>query len=72
MANKQIYIPEVSFKAAYIEEIGGGDDRVVYPGMTVELTLNESDFENKGDYHQVWILLTRAAQKKLSQNDGAS
>jgi hypothetical protein len=69
MQTKQIYIPQVSIEASIIEEVGGGADRVVYPGESKSLVLRESDFENKEEYHTAWIILTRAAQRKIAQNE---
>jgi len=65
MGLKQIYIPSLRVKGTYIEEIGSTQDRVLYPGKTVDLELNQADFDNEEDYHNTWIAVTRAVKKKL-------
>lgn len=65
MGLKQIYIPSLKVKGTYIEEIGGENDRVLYPGKTFELALTQEDFETEEDYHNTWIAVTRAVKKKL-------
>jgi len=66
--NKQIYIPSISVNGSFMEEIGGGDDKVVYPGVAFEVELSAEDFENSEDYHATWISITRAVKAKLSKN----
>ena len=51
-----------------MEEIGGGEDKVVYPGASFDLELGAEDFENSEDYHAAWISITRAVKAKLSKN----
>jgi hypothetical protein len=65
MGLKQIYIPALNVKGTYIEEIGGENDKVLYPGKVFELTLAQEDFETEEDYHNTWIAVTRAVKKKL-------
>lgn len=65
MGLKQIYIPTLKVKGTYIEEIGGENDKVLYPGQTFELGLTQEDFESEEDYHNTWIAVTRAVKKKL-------
>jgi hypothetical protein len=65
MGLKQIYIPSLKVKGTYIEEIGGENDRVLYPGKTFELELSQEDFESEEDYHNTWIAVTKAVKKKL-------
>lgn len=65
MGLKQIYIPTLKVKGTYIEEIGGENDKVLYPGQTFELDLKQEDFESEEDYHNTWIAVTRAVKKKL-------
>jgi len=65
MGLKQIYIPTLKVKGTYIEEIGGENDKVLYPGKTFELDLKQEDFESEEDYHNTWIAVTRAVKKKL-------
>ena len=66
--NKQIYIPSITIKGSFMEEIGGGEDKVVYPGASFDLELGAEDFENSEDYHAAWISITRAVKAKLSKN----
>lgn len=66
--NKQIYIPTISIKGSYVEEIGGSDDRVIYPGIPFDISLSAEDFQNPEEYHTVWINITRAVKTKLSKN----
>jgi hypothetical protein len=70
MGLKQIYIPTLRVRGTYIEELGGADDLLLYPGKSFELELCEEDFENAEDYHTVWIAATQAVRKKLK--NGAS
>ena len=63
--NKQIYIPEIVIKGAYIEEIGSPENKVVYPGKKFELSLTLEDFKNSEEYHTVWISITKAVKDKL-------
>ena len=65
MGLKQIYIPFLRVRGTYIEELGGASDRVLYPGEAFELDISEKDFENKEDYHNTWIAVTKAVKKKL-------
>lgn len=65
MGLKQIYIPTLKVKGTYIEEIGGENDKVLYPGQTFEMDLKQEDFESEEDYHNTWIAVTRAVKKKL-------
>jgi hypothetical protein len=65
MGLKQIYIPSLKVKGTYIEEIGGENDRVLYPGKPFDLELSQEDFETEEDYHSTWIAVTRAVKKKL-------
>lgn len=64
-SSKQIYIPRINIKGYYVEEVGGGEDRVVYPGKSFDLSLDINDFEDSEEYHTVWIALTRAVKAKL-------
>jgi len=70
--NKQIYIPSVSIKGAFIEEVGGGPEKITYPGEVFETSLSSEDFDNLEDYHNTWINLTRAVKNKLSKNANES
>lgn len=67
-ANKQIYIPAISIKGSYIEEIGGSGDRVVYPGGSFEISLSAEDFKDQEEYHTTWINITRAVKAKINKN----
>jgi hypothetical protein len=67
-SSKQIYIPSISIKGYYVEEVGAEKDRVVYPGGFFDVELDIEDFQNLEDYHTVWIALTRAVKTKLSKN----
>lgn len=62
---KQIYIPAINIKGYYVEEVGGGEDRVVYPGKSFDLSLDINDFQDPEEYHTTWIALTRAVKAKL-------
>jgi hypothetical protein len=64
-STKQIYIPSINIKGYRVEEVGGGEDRVVYPGKSFDLTLDISDFQDPEEYHTTWITLTRAVKAKL-------
>lgn len=68
-STKQIYIPNLSIKGSFVEEIGGSDDRVVYPGEKFEIDLSADDFSNPEEYHTTWINITRAVKAKLSRNE---
>jgi hypothetical protein len=72
MSIKQIYIPSIKVKGTYIEEIGGESDKIYYPGNVVDVELGLEDFENKEDYHNVWILITKAVKKKIANGSTAS
>jgi hypothetical protein len=67
--NKQIYIPIINIKGSYVEEIGGTEDRVVYPGTPFDIDLCMEDFENREEYHTTWINITRAVKTKLAKNE---
>ena len=67
-SSKQIYIPSISIKGYYVEEVGGDKDRVVYPGGFFDVSLDIEDFQNAEDYHTAWIALTRAVKNKLNKN----
>jgi hypothetical protein len=67
-ANKQIYIPEISIKGSFMEEIGGVEDKVMYPGPTFDVSLSADDFANAEEYHTTWINITRAVKTKLTKN----
>ena len=67
-STKQIYIPSVQIKGSYVEEVGGADDRVVYPGIPFDISLAAEDFENAEEYHTTWINITRAVKAKLRKN----
>lgn len=67
-ATKQIYIPAVQIKGSFVEEVGGADDRVVYPGVPFDISLTAEDFENPEEYHTTWINITRAVKSKLRKN----
>jgi hypothetical protein len=67
-SSKQIYIPAISIKGYYVEEVGAEKDRVVYPGGFFDVELDIEDFQNLEDYHTAWIALTRAVKTKLSKN----
>ena len=64
----QIYIPAINIKGYLVEEVGGGADRVVYPGGSFELKLDITDFVDSEEYHTTWIALTRAVKAKLNNN----
>jgi hypothetical protein len=70
MHSKQIYIPSLKIKGTYLEEIGGGTDKVMYPGKNIEVELGAEDFLSEEDYHNAWIIITKAVQKKIA--DGAA
>ena len=67
-ANKQVYIPNICIKGSFVEEVGGSEDRIVYPGETFELNLSAGDFLDPEEYHTTWISITRAVKTKLSKN----
>lgn len=67
-SNKQIYVPAISVKGTYIEEIGGAENRLIYPGENFDLSLSAEDFENPEEYHTTWINITRAVKAKLTKN----
>jgi len=67
-ANKQIYIPEISIRGSFMEEIGGVEDKVMYPGPFFDVALSADDFENAEEYHTTWISITRAVKTKLKKN----
>ncbi len=51
-----------------MEEVGGAQDRIVYPGEEFELNLSANDFSDPEEYHTTWISITRAVKTKLSKN----
>ena len=67
-ANKQIYIPEISIKGSFMEEIGSIEDKVMYPGSAFNVSLSADDFSNAEEYHTTWINITRAVKNKLNKN----
>jgi hypothetical protein len=67
-ASKQVYIPNISIKGSFVEEVGGTQDRIVYPGEEFELNLSANDFSDPEEYHTTWISITRAVKTKLSKN----
>jgi hypothetical protein len=67
-ASKQVYIPNISIKGSFVEEVGGAQDRIVYPGEEFELNLSANDFSDPEEYHTTWISITRAVKTKLSKN----
>jgi hypothetical protein len=72
MVIKQIYIPSLNVKGTYIEEIGGGKDKVIYPGKSLEVELTIDDFENAEEYHNTLIAITRAVKNKLTNENASS
>jgi hypothetical protein len=64
-ANKQIYIPAINIKGSFMEEIGGAEDKIVYPGVPFDVALSAEDFDNPEEYHTTWINITRAVKAKL-------
>jgi hypothetical protein len=69
---KQIYIPAISIQGSFVEEIGGGEDKIVYPGAQFNISLSAEDFENSEEYHATWINLTRAVKAKLKNGTSNS
>jgi hypothetical protein len=67
-ANKQIYIPSINIKGAFMEEIGGADDKIAYPGESFDISLSLEDFLNSEEYHTTWINITRAVKAKLNKH----
>jgi hypothetical protein len=67
-SSKQIYIPSISIKGYYVEEVGAEKDRLVYPGGFFDIELDIKDFQNQEDSHTAWIALTRAVKNKLNKN----
>lgn len=65
---KQIYIPAISIKGSFVEEIGGKDDKIMYPGPLFDVSLSAEDFQNAEEYHTTWINITRAVKTKLTKN----
>jgi hypothetical protein len=65
---KQVYIPAIIVKGSYIEEIGGTQDKIVYPGKKFDLTISAEDFESIEDYHTTWINITRAVKAKIKKD----
>jgi hypothetical protein len=51
-----------------MEEIGGVEDKVMYPGPTFDVSLSADDFANAEEYHTTWINITRAVKTKLTKN----
>jgi hypothetical protein len=66
--NKQVYIPSISIRGSFVEEIGGGLDKIVYPGEAFELDISANDFSDPEEYHTTWICITRAVKNKLNKN----
>lgn len=67
-ANKQIYIPSINIKGSFMEEIGGAEDKIAYPGDSFDLSLSLEDFQNPEEYHTTWINITRAVKAKLTKH----
>jgi hypothetical protein len=67
-ANKQIYIPEITIRGSFMEEIGSVGDKILYPGPTFDISLSADDFENAEEYHTTWISITRAVKTKLTKH----
>ena len=63
---KQIYIPKLNIDGTYIEEIGGGADLTAYPGEAFSVSLSMEDFASREEYHTIWISISKAVKKKLS------
>ena len=63
---KQIYIPQLKIDGTYIEEIGGGEDLTAYPGESFSVSLSMEDFASREEYHSIWIGISKAVKKKLS------
>jgi len=63
---KQIYIPELKIEGTYIEEVGGGEDLITYPGEPFAVDLSIDDFASREEYHSTLISISRAVKKKLS------
>jgi hypothetical protein len=66
--NKQVYIPNIKVKGSFVEEIGGEQDKIVYPGAEFQLDLSADDFSDPEEYHTTWISITRAVKTKLNKN----
>lgn len=66
--NKQIYIPEINIKGTFVEEIGGSEDKIMYPGTSFDISLSAEDFSNQEEYHTTWINLTRAVKSKIAKH----
>lgn len=66
--NKQIYIPKINISGSFVEEIGGGVDRIMYPGAPFDMSLTAEDFNNAEEYHDTWINITRAVKAKLNKH----
>lgn len=64
---KQVYIPALKIKGTFIEEVGQEGERTMYPGKEFTLDLAVDDFDSEEDYHTVWIAITKAVKKKLTQ-----
>jgi hypothetical protein len=67
-ANKQIYIPSINIKGSFMEEIGGAEDKIAYPGDSFDISLSLEDFQNSEEYHTTWINITRAVKAKLTKH----
>jgi hypothetical protein len=68
VTNKQIYIPAISIKGSFVEEVGGADDKIMYPGPVFDISLSSEDFQDSEEYHTTWINITRAVKTKLSKD----
>jgi len=66
--NKQIYISKINISGSFVEEIGGGLDRIMYPGASFDISLTAEDFNNTEEYHNIWISITRAVKSKLNKH----
>ena len=67
-SNKQIYIPFVNIKGAFMEEIGNDKERIMYPGTSFDISLSAEDFSDPEEYHTTWINITRAVKTKLNKD----
>jgi hypothetical protein len=67
-ANKQVYIPSISIHGSFVEEIGGEQDKTIYPGGEFNLDLSANDFSDAEEYHRTWISITRAVKTKLNKD----
>jgi hypothetical protein len=67
-ANKQIFIPAINIKGSFMEEIGGAEDKIAYPGESFDISLSLEDFQNPEEYHTTWNNKPRAVKTKLLRN----